>query len=117
MIKSAKTDMYKEKIEKGKDDPCTIWKIFKEYGASRKTAKNEIINGLRQNSQLISDDKEMANVFNKYFVNVAAQLKGPAETSDFKHITEHINSKVASNTSFHIPEINSSFVLFEKPIR
>ena len=31
----------------------------------------------------------MANVFNKYFVNVAAQLKGPAETSDFKHITEH----------------------------
>ena len=47
---------------------------------------------------------------NKYFVNVAAQLKGPAETSDFKHITEYVNSKVASNTSFHIPEINSSFV-------
>ena len=110
MIKSAKNDMYKAKIEKGKDDPRTIWKIFKEYGASRKTATNEIINGLRQNSQLISDDKEMANVFNKYFVNVAAQLKGPAETSDFKHIAEHVNSKVASNTSFHIPEINSSFV-------
>ena len=35
--------------------------------------------GLRRSSQLISDDKEMANVFNKYFVNVAAQLKGPAE--------------------------------------
>ena len=81
MIKAAKNDMYKTKIEKGKDDPRTIWKIFKEYGASRKTATNEIINGLRQNSQLISDDKEMANVFNKYFVNVAAQLKGPAETS------------------------------------
>ena len=43
-----------------------------------------MINGLRQNNQLISGDKEMANVFNKYFVNVAAQLKGPAEKSDFK---------------------------------
>ena len=69
--------MYKAKLEKGKDDP--IWKIFKEYGASRKTATNEIINGLRQKSQLISDDKEMAYVFNKYFVYVAAQLKGPVE--------------------------------------
>ena len=44
------------------------------------------------------------------FVNVAAQLKGPAEKSDFKHITEHVNSKVPSDASFNIPEINSSFV-------
>ena len=87
MIRIAKSKMYKTKIEKGKDDPHTIWKIFKEYGASRKTATNEIINGLKENDQLISDDKEMANVFNQYFVNVAAQLKGPAEKSDFKHIT------------------------------
>ena len=108
MIRTAKSKM--TKIEKGKDDPRTIWKIFKEYGASHKTATNEIINGLMENDQLISDDKEMANVFNKYFVNVAAQLKGPTEKSDFKHITEFVNSKVPSNTSFSIPAINSSFV-------
>ena len=110
MIRTAKSKMYKTKIEKGKDDPRTIWKIFKEYGASRKTATNEIINGLKENDQLISDDKEMANVFNQYFVNVAAQLKGPIEKSDFKHITEFINSKVPNKTSFSIPAINSSFV-------
>ena len=52
----------------------------------------------------------MANVLNKYFINVAAQLKGPAEISDFKHTTEYVNSKVPSDTSFNIPEINSSFV-------
>ena len=52
----------------------------------------------------------MANVFNKYFANVASQLKGPAEKSDFKHITEYVNSKVPRNTSFSIPEINSAFV-------
>ena len=77
---------------------------------SRKTATNEIINGLKENDQLISDDKEMANVFNKYFVNVAAQLKRPTEKSAFEHITEFVNSKVPNNTSFSIPAINSSFV-------
>ena len=52
----------------------------------------------------------MANVFNQYFVNVAAQLKGPIEKSDFKHITEFVNSNVPNNTSVSIPAINSSFV-------
>ena len=66
--------------------------------------------GLKENDQLISDDKESANVFNKYFVNVAAQWKGPTEKSDFKHITEFVNCKVPNNTSFSIPTINSSFV-------
>ena len=28
MIKAAENDMYVAKIEKGKDDPRTIWKIF-----------------------------------------------------------------------------------------
>ena len=32
MIRSAKNNMYKTKLEKGKDDPRTIWKIFKEFG-------------------------------------------------------------------------------------
>ena len=88
MIKTAKNNMYKTKIEKGKDDPRTIWKIFKVFGASRKKATSEMINGLKENDRQISDDKEMANVFNKYFVNKAAQLKGPVEKTDFKHIKE-----------------------------
>ena len=58
MIRTAKNDMYKNKIEKGKDDPRTIWKIFKEHGASSKKATNEMINGLRENDRQISDDKE-----------------------------------------------------------
>ena len=110
MIRTAKNDMYKNKIEKGKDDPRTIWKIFKEHGASSKKATNEMINGLRENDRQISDDKEMADVFNNYFVNIAAQLKEPAEKSDFKHISEFVNSKVPINTSFSIPSISNSFV-------
>ena len=111
MIKTAKNNMYRAKIEKGKDDPRTIWKIFKEFGASRKRATSEMINGLKENGRHISDDKEMANLFNKYFVNIAAQLKGPVEKPDFKHIKEFVDSKVPTNESFSIPNINNAFVL------
>ena len=77
MIRSAKNNMYKTKIEKGKDDPQTIWKIVKKFGASRKTGAKDTILGLKENDRLISDENEIANVFNKYFVNVASQLKEP----------------------------------------
>ena len=110
MIRSAKYNMYKTKIEKGKDDPRTISKIFKEFGTSRKTGAKDTILGLTENDRLISDENEIANIFNKYFVNVAAQFKEPVERSYFKHITEYVDSKVPSNTFFTIPEITSSFV-------
>ena len=71
MIRSAKYNIYKTKIEKGKDDPRTIWKIFKEFRASCKSGAKDTILGLKENDQLISIENEVANVFNKYFVNVA----------------------------------------------
>ena len=118
MIKTAKNNMYRAKTEKGKDDPRTIWKIFKEFGASRKRGTSEMINGLKENDRQISDDKEMANLFNRYFVNVAAQLKGPVKKPDFKHIKEFVDSKVPANESFSIPNINNAFVLnFLKKLR
>ena len=45
MIRTAKNNMYRNKIEKCKDDPRTIWKIFKEHGASSIKATKEMIMG------------------------------------------------------------------------
>ena len=36
IIQEAKRSVYKTKIEEGKDDPKTIWKLFKEFGANNK---------------------------------------------------------------------------------
>ena len=36
LIEVAKQDTYQSKIEEGKSDPRSIWKLFKELGASRK---------------------------------------------------------------------------------
>ena len=45
LIKESKKLSYEKKIEDGKSDPKTIWKIFKEHGASSKKVhkSNKII--------------------------------------------------------------------------
>ena len=106
MIRIAKNNVYKTKNEARKDDPRTIWKIFREFGASGKAGVRENISGTKD----ISDHGEIANVFNKYFANVASQLKEPIEYSDFKNIKDYIDCKVPCVKWFTVPEIPHSFV-------
>ena len=35
LIEAAKKKTYQSKIEEGKSDPRTIWKLFKEFGINR----------------------------------------------------------------------------------
>ena len=42
MIKSAKQSMYKTKLEEGKDNPSSIWKLFRELGAGKKPKSKTI---------------------------------------------------------------------------
>ena len=54
MIKSAKQSMYKTKLEKGKVNPSSIWKLFIELGAGKKSKSQENIQGkLLMNSYLV----------------------------------------------------------------
>ena len=39
---------------------------------------------IKVNNDLISDDQDIANVFNEYFVSIPCKLKEPIQTSDFK---------------------------------
>ena len=42
LIEQAKKRTYQMKIEEGKDDPKTIWKLFKELGANGKGMEREV---------------------------------------------------------------------------
>ncbi|MCG7869794.1 MAG: hypothetical protein JAY74_25915 [Candidatus Thiodiazotropha taylori] len=110
MIKSAKKEMYKAKLEEGKDDPRSIWKLFRELGAGGKSDSKKNIFGLTINNEFVSSDFDVANEFNQYFASVASQLKEPIQFSNFEQIKSHVDSKVSSSISFSIPEINQSFV-------
>ena len=42
LIECAKKETYQSKIEDGHSDPKSIWKLFKELGANRKSTSDEL---------------------------------------------------------------------------
>ena len=43
MIDTAKKEAYQTKLEEGKDDPWSIWKLFKQFGMHKKDLQKLII--------------------------------------------------------------------------
>ncbi len=111
LIQKSKINSYKSKIEEGKDDPRSIWKIFKEFGASKTNDNPASILGIKDENNIICTDKiDVATIFNEYFINVASKLKEPVDYYDSENLQEFVNSNVPSNVNFSIPEVNVSFV-------
>ena len=65
LINNSKKSSYERKIEEGKSDPKSIWKIFREHGASSKNKNTcNIINNIKVNDRDVNDKAEIANEFN-----------------------------------------------------
>ena len=58
------------------------------------------------NEKLVSDDTELAGVFNDYFINIAANLKEPIENTDLSKLKSYISSKIPDNFQFELPDID-----------
>ena len=70
MIDTAKKEAYQTKIEEGKDDPQSIWKLLKQFGMHKKGSSKVNNFEIKTVRDMISDDLDIANVFNEYFVNL-----------------------------------------------
>ena len=110
VIQESKRSVYKSKIEEGKDDPKSIWKIFKEFGAYGKKCNENGCLKIKVGEDIISNDFDLAESFNDYFINVAANLKAPIEKNNFDDLRELIRLKIPDNVVFELPEIDDSFV-------
>ena len=53
---------------------------------------------------------DLAECFNDYFIDIAANLKEPIEQSTFDDLMEHIRQKIPENVNFALPEIDEIFV-------
>ena len=64
---------YESKIEKGRSDSKSVWKIFKELGANRKanSCESNIHVNIKLGEQLITNESYLSELFNHYFVTVA----------------------------------------------
>ena len=93
-----------------KSDPRSIWKIFKELGAKRKTNSSESNINIKQGEQMITNETDLAELFNDYFVNVASNLKEPVTLSDNELLNNFVQSQVPTTTKFNIPLTTLTFV-------
>ena len=110
MIKTAKQEINNIKLDEGKDDPRSIWKLFREFGAGGKSGSTENILGVNSNDEFTTNDSEVASIFNNFFANVATKVKEPYTVSDFQKVKECVDSKVPRDIKFSIPKISHSFV-------
>ena len=110
LIETAKKKTYESKNEEGKSDPRTIWKLFKEFGVKDKGNDGVQNFGLKYENDLITNESELTEMFNNYFVNVASKLKEPIVNSDFGRLTNFVQSKVPVGVEFKIPLTNVGFV-------
>ena len=109
-IEIEKKNTYQSKIEEGRSDPKSIWKIFKELGANRKTNSSNSNINIELGEQMITSETDLAELFNDYFVNVASNLKEPVTLSDSELLNNFVQSKVPTTTKFNIPLTTLTFV-------
>ena len=71
---------------------------------------------IKKGDDIISNDLDLAECFNDYFINVCvcvfffflpANLKEPIEQSTFDELKEHIKQKIPENVNFALSEIES----------
>ena len=84
LINIAKKETNRSKIEEGKSDPRTIWKLFKEFGMNNKECESKSKFSLKVDDQCITNEAELAPIFNNYFINIASKLKEPPIKTDFE---------------------------------
>ena len=77
--------MYYTILEKSKDNTSSIWKLFRQLEAGKKSKSQENTLGIDVNNEFVSSHVKIANAFNKDSANVASKLKLPIHVSNFEY--------------------------------
>ena len=110
LIDIAKKDAYRSKIEDGKSDPRNIWKLFQDFGMDKKERENKSNIKLKSDDKLVTNQIDLTEIFNDYFVNIASKLKESPIQTDFAKLNNYVSAKVPSDTEFKIPMTTHTFV-------
>lgn len=93
---------FKNKAEHS-ENPRDFWNAYRPFLHSRKSNQaNDII--LKENENIITDKKQVAEIFNEFFVNIANQAGEVTETTYGKDFSEHpsikaiLTNRVTKNT-------------------
>ncbi len=68
LVKKSKKAQYTAIINENNNKPSSVWKLFKEVGASKRNTSSTIFS-LNVDGKTIESPEEIANEFNKFFCN------------------------------------------------
>ena len=105
LIKKSKKHQYSEISNENANNPASVWKLFKEIGASKSKDSCGIFS-LNVDNNSIENPKDIADQFNKYFVSVSSKIKEPPLASNFDKLKEFCDKKIPANIYFSIPCIS-----------
>ena len=106
LILKARKHTYEEKINKGQNNPASIWRLFKEFSASRKSKSQDDILSIEEDGQTYTDQNDIVHAFNNFFINIATKIKDPIPFSNFDYLKDYIDKKVPVDIHFDIPKIS-----------
>ncbi len=101
-LKAAKRDYYIGMILENKYKPRLMWKCLKEQlpGKSKTSPKGLLIDG-----QIITDELQLANIFNKYFTSIGQDLARQLPST-----TPFIPPNPSDIPAFKFPVVTAQFV-------
>ena len=102
MLRQAKFDYYKTLDVKCLTDNRKLWKIVKPLFSDKIQASSKIT--LLENEVLVTDDKEVAEIFNEYFANITDSLIGIIQPKDALTPTDGLQDpvEIAIKSTAHI---------------
>ena len=110
LIRDAKQTYYRTLIEQNAKSSRDLWKYMKELTESKVTKVPIVIN---DNEKEITDEIDIANAFNNYFINITNKYIENVDNEDIVHskLEEFINKTLPTGASFDIPCMSQEFVL------
>lgn len=117
-VKKAKSVFYLSKLEEHRNDSKKLWKQLKHLGYSSKSnSSSKIV--LDINNSRVHEPKAVADCFNSFFTNIAANLveKLPHPKHIFSYTSESVLSFYRSKVSdpLHLEQVTDEFI--EKSLR
>ena len=76
MIKIVKKSYYQSLLENKKSN-TTIWKVFNELTGGTHNNQTSKIHSLLVNDTIVTDETDIANVFNDFVTSISTKLKEP----------------------------------------
>ena len=105
MKRTSKTKYFKDYFEKNRKKTTEIWKGIKSL-VNIKCLYNSSYKLLDANNNLISNQKQMANIFNNYFVNIGLDIEKKISKVKSGNINDYINNINCDKTLFLVPVVS-----------